>query len=274
MSWRRLSARESGVPDDGPYEGVPQHLMAALRGWINESGHWYELRTSWNLPRLVAACRISLDPYDDPTNIGMVLRATDEQPESLLDMVDAVLHFEQVEAEARHHLNELFQYGGSVWRVAPNGKGLVRQVDPMAAKAFAVATTPADVASEELTAAWTAAYGRHPDASDSWDHAIKAVEAALIPVAAPSQAEPTLGHVLGALGAVTKRGPVWELELPGHDGSRSVAPLVAMLRLIWPNPDRHGNANSRAPSLREAQAVVNLSVTIVQWARDGVLAKR
>jgi hypothetical protein len=39
-------------------------------------------------------------------------------------------------------------------------------------------------------------------------------------------------------------------------------------------PDRHGDAGSRQPSLVEAQAIVHLAVTIVQWARAGVLSKR
>jgi len=41
-----------------------------------------------------------------------------------------------------------------------------------------------------------------------------------------------------------------------------------MLRLMWPNPDRHGGESSRQPSLVEAQAVVHPAVTIVQWARS------
>jgi hypothetical protein len=46
-----------------------------------------------------------------------------------------------------------------------------------------------------------------------------------------------------------------------------------MLRLLWPNPDRHGGTNSRQPSLDEAQAVVHLAVTIVQWARADLLTR-
>jgi hypothetical protein len=33
-----------------------------------------------------------------------------------------------------------------------------------------------------LVVAWTKAYGREPDASDASDHAVKAVEALLLPV--------------------------------------------------------------------------------------------
>jgi hypothetical protein len=48
-----------------------------------------------------------------------------------------------------------------------------------------------------------------------------------------------------------------------------------MIRLIWPNPDRHGNPNvRREPTLQEARAVVNLAVTLVQWGRDSLMVKR
>jgi hypothetical protein len=122
-----------------------------------------------------------------------------------------------------------------------------------------------------MAEAWIAAYGRNPNASDAWDHSIKAVEAVLIPIVTPAKAKATLGDVVGSLGG---QGSNWQLALHGHDNSRSVAPLVSMLRLMWPNPDRHGSENSRQPSLEEAQAVVHLAVTIVQWARAGALSKR
>ena len=148
---------------------------------------------------------------------------------------------------------------------------MIRRVDPTAAKAFEDASLPSDVASAELHDAWIAAYGRNPDPSDAWDHSIKAVEAVLIPVVVPAKAKATLGDVVGSLDS---QGSLWQLVLHGHDGSKSAVPLVTMLRLIWPNPDRHGSDASRKPSLGEAQAVVNLAVTVVQWTRIGVLSKR
>jgi len=47
-----------------------------------------------------------------------------------------------------------------------------------------------------------------------------------------------------------------------------------MLRLMWPNPDRHGGRGSRQPSLAEAPAVVHLAVPLVRWARAGVISRR
>jgi hypothetical protein len=146
-----------------------------------------------------------------------------------------------------------------------------RLVPPKTSAAFEKATDAADLASTELRNAWVAVYGRSPDASDAWDHSIKAVEAVLIPIVTPAKAKATLGDVLGSL---AHQGTLWQLELRGHDDSKDVAPLVSMLRLIWPNPDRHGGGASRTPSLDEAEAVSSLAITIVQWARAGVLSRR
>lgn len=87
----------------------------------------------------------------------------------------------------------------------------------------------------------------------------------------PTKAKATLGDVVGILNS---QGPLWRLALQGRDGSGNVAPLVSMLRIMWPNPDRHGGVGSRQPSLVEAQAVVHLAVAIVQWAHSGALTKR
>ena len=200
------------------------------------------------------------------------------EPDRMLDALDAVLYLNQqlsLNSELARirlwDLDEILSLGGSVWRVDPNGHRLIRRVAATAEAAFQSASSSDDVASAELQEAWTAVYGRNPDASDAWDHSIKAVEAVLIPIVTPKMAKATLSDVLGSL---DKQGFLWQLVLHGHDDSRSVAPLVAMLRLIWPNPDRHGGGKSRRPSLDEAQAVVGLAVAIVQWTRAGALSRR
>jgi hypothetical protein len=54
-----------------------------------------------------------------------------------------------------------------------------------------------------------------------------------------------------------------------------VAPLIAMLALIWPNPDRHGSQEERrVPSQEEAEAVLHLAIALVQWCRKDVIRRR
>jgi hypothetical protein len=274
LTWQPLSIREGGRPDDGPFEGVPQHLFEPLRDWVNRTfgGTPLSLMDVYNGPRLAAASRVSVTPtHRDRLTVRDVTAAMTDRPDLMMDAVDAVLHFGELTAGNYQSVREILELGGSIWQVASDGRRLIRRVDPTAAKAFEDASLPDDVASAELRNAWMAAYGRNPDPSDAWDHSIKAVEAILIPIVTPAKTKATLGDVVGSLNS---QGSLWQLILHGHDDSRSVMPLVSMLRLIWPNPDRHGGDRSRKPSLEEAQAVVNLAVTMVQWARAGALSKR
>jgi hypothetical protein len=197
----------------------------------------------------------------------------------MLDAVDAALYlksqwnYDSVESNEKFlQLNELLRLGGSVWKVGDNGRQLVRRVDLTASEAFAQAEAPGDAASTELAEAWVRAFSRNPDASDAWDHSIKAIEAVLIPIVVPKQDKPTLGHVVSHL---DRQGHLWKLLLPGPNDDYSIEPLVAMLRLVWPNPDRHGSAaKRRTPTLDEASSVVHLSVAIVQMARNGQIVRR
>lgn len=141
----------------------------------------------------------------------------------------------------------------------------------MTKEAFTAVATPADKASAELREGWENVYGLNPDPSDTWDHAIKAVEEVLIPVGVPDKARATLGDVLRQLTA-NPGGYVVEAQSSGPIGS--VETLEAMLRLMWPNPDRHGGGQvGRTPSLPEAEAVLQLAVLVAQWARTGTVRK-
>ena len=110
----------------------------------------------------------------------------------------------------------------------------------------------------------------NPDPSDAWDHAIKAVEAALRPIVCPNNTKATLSHVVGKL-----RNQSWKLNVRGRARDHSVEPLVQDLELMWPDPNRHGAATPEPPAtLEEARAVVHIAVTIVQWAREGQIVRK
>jgi hypothetical protein len=187
--------------------------------------------------------------------------------EYCLDVIHLLLQLDPTRVD---YLEALLAFGGSAWTATDTG--LRRRVDLTAASAFERATEPSDIASSELSEAWSNAYNREPDASDAWDHAIKAVESVLIPVVVPMMDKPTLGNVLGQLSSLPH---LWKLGIPGPNDAYSIESLVSILRLIWPNPDRHGNPSKRrSPTLDEARSVVQLAVAIVQWARDGQIVKK
>jgi hypothetical protein len=271
--WQRLSVRSGTTSDDGPYDEVPSHLVLPLCRWVSVTfgGEEYSVLDYHNAPRLASAIRLTVDQGRTTFSVYGIAAHLRFEPQLVLDAVDAVLYLHNVNQSQGNALDEVLQLGGSVWKVGPSRGSLVRRVDVAAETSFQEASSPSDAASSELQEAWKSAYGRNPDASDAWDHSIKAVESVLIPVVNPNKAKATLADVVGSL---SSQGPLWKLVLRGHDGSQDVGPLVTMLRLMWPNPDRHGSNPHRKPSLDEAQAVVSLAVTIVQWARDGVLSRR
>jgi hypothetical protein len=167
-------------------------------------------------------------------------------------------------------VDRILEAGNSVW-TAEFEEGLFRRVEATATEAFEQAISPGDQASAHLHEAWLNAYGRHPDPSDAWDHAIKAVETVLTAIVEPSNSQATLG---GGIGILRSQSSKWKLELRGRGRDQSVEPLVKMLELVWVDPNRHGSSNPEAPAtIEEARALVHLAVTIVQWGRDGLIVK-
>ena len=272
MSWQPLSVRDGKKEPEGPHEGVPPHLDGPLRYWLEQLISERRVPNDSIASRLTSMLRL---PYrrdiNYPTLTTMhVLDDIARQEDGLLNAADAALHLAIV---SKHWITELAQIltaAGSVWTVDLGQRSLVRRVSEAASTAFRSATAPDDVAAEELREAWSACYGRNPNASDAWDHAIKAVEAVAIPAVVPKQDKAQIGHVIGQL---DRQGDGWKMLLSTTQGPTNIEVLVGMLRLLWPNPDRHTGQDRRMPEIPEAQAVVQLAVTIVQWFRDGVVAR-
>lgn len=259
MTWQPLSVRQGRRQPEGPYEGLPDHLKPHVLAWILTG-----LRSDRNFGRTAA---LELKRSSEKGPVAAVYSAASEDDDFCLDVLDYLLHQEEVFVDD-DDLELMLQQGGSVWTISPDRTALERRVEATVRQAVEVATSPADQASAELAEAWSKVYGRHPDASDAWDHAIKAVEELAIPVVVPKKDKPNLGDVAGSLKGQSER---WSFVLPGQN-DKGVETLEAMLRLMWPNPDRHGGTGPiRKPSLEEAQAVVHLAVTLVQWLRSNAL---
>lgn len=264
--WQRLSIRQGQRAPSGPFEGVPDHLRYPLRRWL-EDQFGFRSNRGMNMSRMLSASMRLGIPIDRQHDImEQIFAATLEGEESTLDLVDAVVN--QAHEVSADHLREMLRDAGSVWTVSPDGNRLERRVDAFAAESYEAAACPDDEAAAELRQAWTSTYGLHPNPSDAWDHSIKALEAVLIPIVIPSKSKPTLGDVVSTLQSSEF---AFDLET-SHRDLRPKATLEALLRFIWPNPDRHaGSGGKRTPSVSEAEAVLQLTVAIVQWVRVGVI---
>jgi hypothetical protein len=185
---------------DGPYERVPPHLRHQLIGWLLDV---YSIMPADAIsPRidvagleLVAAwLRIDLNGPDADGPFPAVIGWASVDDERFLDLLHYTLKFRSNARRLWKKLDLLLAIGRSVWRATE--KGLVLRQDPTATAAFEKAREPKDVASAELSEAWSKAYGRDLDASDAWDHAIKAVEAILRGIVSPNNTQATLGTLI------------------------------------------------------------------------------
>lgn len=265
MAWEPLSVREGWTEPVTHQEGVPDHLKRPLIDWVASTIHPPTL----DGPDSEALCQIVLVRLNIPTpgsdSYWTTLRSACKQNEEvLLTTIDALLLVDAVRSDDQS-LRSLLEMGGSVWTVSPSRKSLERRVDSTAREAASAAVAPDDEAATELAQAWSEAFGRHPDPSDAWDHAIKAVEAVAIPAVCPKKDKANLGTVAGQLKAQPEQF---------HFTLGDVTTVESMIRRMWVNPDRHRGAEHRNPTQREAEAVVMLAVTLVQWFRTGAIRRK
>jgi len=267
---RRLSEREGRAKPRGPFEGVPAHLTAPLSEWLREAIEPPHRLPEWLAQQLAVYLHIEkLERYGWTTS---VVQACKRDEDLFLDTLDHTLLL--VDGKDGDGLQRLLTTGQSVWEVNEHWDGLRRRVPRTEQAAYDQAASADDEISRELQIAWQKVYGRHPDPSDAWDHAIKAVEAALWRIVMPDVNAPTLGKIIARL---SDQGDQFALRLASSSSTHEAAnvPTFAqMLRLMWVNPDRHPTGDWRPPTLEEAENVVQLAVLVVGWVRSGALTRR
>lgn len=293
-AWQPLSRRHISTRERALFEGVPDHLIRPLKTWI---AGYLEDRPELT-ERVALQMRVALGTPDPQQLVALV---SDSDPSKLLDVVDVVLHLDKSlwwdldvagpepkaeagladwipsfgwpkgsRAAAVERLAEMLMDAGSAFEVDWRQRCLQHRVD-------VTVTTAAEQAmsmdsGSHLQASWAATYGRHPDPSKAYDEAIRAVEAAAIPVLLPTEATATLGKVLAHL---TQAGNKWELAIEGPTGG-DIAPLTEMIRLLWKGHiARHaGSLTFRPQHQDEAQMAVHLAATLVHWFTTGAVRRR
>ncbi|MEV6333476.1 hypothetical protein AB0M12_02055 [Nocardia vinacea] len=277
MTWVPLSERSGNADPDGPFDGVPDHLHGPLAEWANNvAGELETLTLETIMLRLRVPNRFGA--LNRSSRIGMIATAFDDEQKAL-DLIDALLHHgaraypdSWSDGSWPDDLSVTLRDGGSMWTPSPEGDRLVMVVDERMEKVYEQAVSVEDPTTKELREAWANAYGRNGDTSDAWDHAIKTIESVLIPIVVPNMANATLGHVLGQLEG---QSTLWKMALPGRDQSEDVKGFVEMLRLIWPNHDRHNPGRpAPVPTVEQARMVVTFAAMLVQWRREGNIVSR
>jgi hypothetical protein len=280
------------------HESIPEHLHQPLRDWLDKTVTSY----GGTLARIAAKLQVdsarlkreaqarklqtrkhrggghgsSGDVYVNDAEA--LVELVQCQPTGLLYLAHQVLSEGDslfYHEHAARELAAILGNGQSPWRVSDDIYGLVRHMAEPVVQSLTEATsatTPS--AAQHLTAAWKHAIALQPDASRAYSEAIKAVEAAIIPVVEPTNLTATLGSVIGRL---KSDGPAkWQFVIPTHDPDEGLATLIGMLRFVWQGQtDRHGGIlPTRPPSSQSASAVVPLAITLVQWLSTGALSPR
>jgi hypothetical protein len=173
-----------GRPAPRLHEGIPQHLREPLTRWAKQ-----QLTTGQGdtrMDRMALALEI---PHKREalvsTRFDILLQLCEQDDDFFLDMLHAALQvtatsplqprpprpphesLEQILAPAIRFGGQLGTVSNAGWSPPP--------------KTLSIEVAIEESASDELNEAAANAYGREPNASDAWDHSIKAVEAVLRP---------------------------------------------------------------------------------------------
>ena len=239
------------------------------------------LRLRWSVPQ--DDHRVTRRPGSRPAGLAALEAKMDDSEDVFLDVIDGLLH---VRAEAisldrlplhapfPQWLDDLLREGGSAWRVNGGETGLERRVEEAVSAAMAEATRSAPAsAGGHLRLGWHEAYGRSPDPTKAYSEAIKAVEAAAIPVVCPTNPKATISTVRGDL---DKTQGAWELAIIDWAGASDAGPVVEMLRLLERGQtDRHGGVRPTQHVTQDAaEMAVHLATTLVQWFSAGHVRRR
>lgn len=293
MQWVPMHLRDDPEAVDAhrtPAPGVPDWLRPPLLDWARET---FETKTPHLdgrdevlLLRVRAFVLFSkLEGFADtgfgPSTLHALMERCAEEDELLLNVVDFQLaHPDIFEEQNRILLEFVLGAAGSIYRVVEKGEafGLEERVTDEEFGAFEEATSEDSSTTEHLKDAWQSAYGRQPDATRAYSSAIKAVEAAINPLALPADQSATLGKVVGALVPEERvKTPRIETRLTPRPRKRDPQPtsetIGQLLALLWDSQKaRHGRSGSERDeenTLDEARDAVRIAVLIVSLCRTG-----
>lgn len=279
VQWR--PRRADPVEFDALTDGIPAWLripvwrwiaqLLTTRDYIGDLHHNIDLVMAFdvNARRRVPVAGIFASRGFD----AMIAELGDE---GTLDLADFLTYRNaRADDETNQYLEDILAVGGSAWRVGVRDgqAGLERRVAASVQEAADAAMSIPGHAGTLLSEGWHAAFGRNPDYELAYAKAVKAVEAAVIPVVSPTNRTATLGTVISQM---RDQGD-WSLHLTReHDTHPTKVVVLGMVQMLWTgHGDRHAGQPGYAPSTRaEAEAAIFLAVPLLQWFSSGAVARR
>ena len=290
----RLSVRRGYQPEFSQVTGVPDFLWPYLRTWIGEA-----VENNENSSKIMLL--LSLDLHMDIGNniplyglysensYGLCMEPVSQFLDNLysnenfeckktelliLDVIDWLL---RNDCGSKDALEMILSRAGHELRVSPEGDRLVERIDSVNWNSYGEVVRPADKASRLMQDAWALAFGRDPNPLEAWSDAIKSIETLLKPIVSPDDSKATIGKMIAALRDKPEK---WVCSLPDRKygtkdnkiTKRGIEILIDTLNVIGYQPNRHGNETTDAVDDITIRSILFLSVTVLGWLRDGVLA--
>jgi hypothetical protein len=253
-----------------PYEDIPAHLASAITAFVEGACSDSDLL-------FTVLVRARLD-FPDPRNNAQGYRIAHQyiqslaydDPGQMLDLVEIILAI-QPSWELVSQLIQALEDGNSIYRLRDDYRGLELRVAIGVREAVeeAIRVAGTNSAGTHLIESWNEAYGRTADPVKAYSEAIKAVEAATIPIVSPNNSKATLGTVIGEL---RSNLTAWQFVIqPGE--AQSMETVLRMAQLLWNGQtSRHGGAAPTVPETPEqARTAVHLAATLVQWFASGAI---
>jgi len=255
------------------HEGVPGHLQPSLSSWFVPL--WSQYRLQERVQR-----RLQIDVGQRDQSVYQYIVS---DPVTFLDAVDYVLSFLHDRASACSAAEQDDIYGtvanlviilreaSSAYTVS-HAWQLETRVDETAEQAFQAAVEHEQHSSELLKQAWASTFKRDPDPGKAFRASVLAVESVATELFTPK--DRSLGKAIAHLRDTME---TWTVAGLDDKQQASGATLLAMLRTVWENDQRHVGEGGKPPdpaTQEEAEAVLFLAVTIVQWFERGFVRKR
>jgi uncharacterized protein YqgV (UPF0045/DUF77 family) len=280
---RQASTRKN-IPEEALLEGVPAWMRSSIERFIAQkiTGHDVaEVGRSWNakmhnVDAIERYLQIQLEGSTPTTTYQNVMQYVGQDDERCLDVVEAILATESHVQYSISPLNTILTTSGSKWMAVMQDSGqatLEERVSESAQNAFAIAVKESDFTTQQfLKTAWSDAFGRNPNASSAYSNSIKAIEAASWQAITPNDNKATLGTMLGELRSNIGR---WKTSINDKSVDQGITVVKDIMQHIWDGQtDRHGTANTIAPSQEAAEQAILYAVVICNFFNRKLAAKK
>jgi hypothetical protein len=296
MTWRPLSNRgseEDAEAYDALHDGIPEWLVQSLVDWISQvfvatcntddlnARLVYDYDTNEarrrNLLQLIERelrLRFKWSHGSVDTATNDMLQQCFREPKVGLDVLDLLVNrlsrssprYKQLIDQLDLHLHQ----GGSKYCVSANRDGLESRVAPTVADRAAKLMTGKTRTAAHLREAWRDVYGRNPKPGNAYGEAVRAVEAAGIPIISPKNDKATLGTMIRDMKAAPHK---WRVTLQPALGD-PVQYVIGMMELLWTAQLRHGTPDPSVPLTAtplEAEAALHIALTLIHMFEAGLI---